>query len=151
MQASLGLHSDDSRLLRNRGGEIDAKNMKFRLRIYVTASRAAVVGYGAMAWTKGRIAGRRRYNKALLLCTFLAETDRPMNSPENPSPDDEVLCFCSGTKRGDIRRLFEQGMDLPAISQWSGALTGCGGCEWDIEVFLQELAEQRKSADPSKS
>lgn len=49
MQASLGLHSDDSRLLRNRGGEIDAKNMKFRLRIYVTASRAAAAGHGAMA------------------------------------------------------------------------------------------------------
>lgn len=67
-----------------------------------------------------------------------------MNS-ENAQPDDEVLCFCSGTKRRDIQRLFEQGMDLQAISSWTGALTGCGGCEWDIEVFLQELAQRRKT------
>ena len=60
------------------------------------------------------------------------------------APEDEVLCFCSGTKRRDIRRLFEQGMDRQEISSWTGALTGCGGCEWDIEVFLQELVEQQK-------
>ena len=65
-------------------------------------------------------------------------------SLENATPEDEVLCFCSGTKRRDIRRLFEQGMDRQEISSWTGALTGCGGCEWDIEVFLQELVEQQK-------
>ena len=80
----------------------------------------------------------QRYNEFLpdLHCCALMST-QPVPS------QDETLCFCSGTTRGDIQRLFEQGMDLQAISQWTGALTGCGGCEWDIEVFLKELAQQK--------
>jgi len=27
------------------------------------------------------------------------------------------------------------------ISNWSGAISGCGGCEWDIAQFLNVLAE----------
>lgn len=61
----------------------------------------------------------------------------------NADPEDGVMCHCSGTRRGYIQRLFEQGMDLNAISRWTGALSGCGGCEWDIAAFLKELAEQR--------
>lgn len=53
------------------------------------------------------------------------------------------MCLCSGTKRGCIQNLFEQGMDVQAISRWTGALSGCGGCEWDIGDFLKELAAQR--------
>jgi hypothetical protein len=33
-------------------------------------------------------------------------------------------------------------MDLQAISRWTGALSGCGGCEWDIADFMKELAER---------
>ena len=58
-----------------------------------------------------------------------------------PKLADEVLCSCSGTTRGYIQSLFEQGLDTVAISRRTGALSGCGGCEWDIEVFLKELAE----------
>jgi bacterioferritin-associated ferredoxin len=58
--------------------------------------------------------------------------------------DDEVMCMCSGTTRAKIRKLFNEGMDMEAISNWSGALSGCGGCEWDVEQFLKELAEQQK-------
>ncbi|MDH2918295.1 MAG: (2Fe-2S)-binding protein [Sideroxydans sp.] len=58
-------------------------------------------------------------------------------------PTDEVLCQCSGTRRGNIQNLFEQGLDIQAISRWTGALSGCGGCEWDIADFLKELAEQQ--------
>lgn len=57
---------------------------------------------------------------------------------------DEVMCHCSGTRRAYIQRLFEQGMDIEAISRWTGALSGCGGCEWDIADFLKVLAEQRR-------
>jgi NAD(P)H-nitrite reductase large subunit len=56
---------------------------------------------------------------------------------------DEVMCQCSGTKRSEIMRLFEQGMDMDAISRWTGALSGCGGCEWDIADILKSLAEIR--------
>ena len=54
---------------------------------------------------------------------------------------DQVMCTCSGTTRGKIYDLFMQGKDLEAISQYSGALSGCGGCEWDIGEFVKALAE----------
>lgn len=56
------------------------------------------------------------------------------------------MCDCSGTTRGNIQRLFEQGMDMDAISRWSGAISGCGGCEWDIAQLLKELSEQQKNS-----
>jgi len=64
----------------------------------------------------------------------------------NTNPEDEVMCQCSGTRRSNIRTLFEQGMDIDAISRWTGALSGCGGCEWDIAEFLQALGEQKKNS-----
>jgi bacterioferritin-associated ferredoxin len=64
---------------------------------------------------------------------------------KNATPEDEVMCACSGTRRSNIQSLFEQGMDMEAISRWTGALSGCGGCEWDIAEFLKNLEEQKKS------
>lgn len=61
---------------------------------------------------------------------------------------DEVMCMCSGTTRGKIQKLFEQGMDADAISRYSGALSGCGACEWDVTEFLRELAEQKVKSQP---
>lgn len=61
----------------------------------------------------------------------------------NSDPADEVMCHCSGTKRSTIQALFNRGMNLDEISRWTGALSGCGGCEWDIAPFLQELAERQ--------
>lgn len=60
----------------------------------------------------------------------------------NQNPADEVMCECSGTTRHKIQSLFEQGMDIEAISQWTGVNTGCGGCEWDIAQFLNDLKKQ---------
>jgi bacterioferritin-associated ferredoxin len=64
-------------------------------------------------------------------------------------PAKEVLCSCSGTTRGMVYDLVMQGKDLDAISRYSGALTGCGGCEWDMTEFVNgltaELAEQSKT------
>ncbi len=64
-----------------------------------------------------------------------------MNDAE---PADEVMCHCSGTRRNNIQKLFEQGMDINAISRWTGALSGCGGCEWDIAQFLKDITELKK-------
>ncbi|MEI7843839.1 MAG: (2Fe-2S)-binding protein [Gallionellaceae bacterium] len=68
-----------------------------------------------------------------------------MSSDESNTSIDAVMCHCSGTKRGNIQSLFEQGLDVDAISRWTGALSGCGGCEWDIAEFLKELAEQQNA------
>lgn len=54
----------------------------------------------------------------------------------------EVMCSCSGTTRGEIQRLFHEGLDQDAISRRTGALSGCAGCEWDVAEFLKTLAEQ---------
>ena len=71
-------------------------------------------------------------------------------SSEHDSPDDEVMCMCSGTTRGQIRTMFMNGLDTEAISRKSGALSGCGGCEWDIGAFLQELAAEASGEHPAE-
>jgi bacterioferritin-associated ferredoxin len=67
-----------------------------------------------------------------------------MNMKQTDSAD-EIMCPCSGTTRGNIQRLFEQGLDMDAISRKTGALSGCGGCEWDIAQLLKDLAGQQGS------
>jgi NAD(P)H-nitrite reductase large subunit len=62
------------------------------------------------------------------------------SSDNDDSRDDEVMCDCSGTTRGTIVRLCREGLDLDAISRKTGALTGCGGCEWDIGELVQDLS-----------
>lgn len=75
-----------------------------------------------------------------------------MSSDESTQAEDLVMCHCSGTKRDNIKNLFEQGMDINAISRWTGALSGCGGCEWDIADFLKELAEQQNAqSEPTRA
>lgn len=55
---------------------------------------------------------------------------------------DEVICDCSGTTRGKIISLIEQGIiDPDTLSRKTGALSGCGSCEWDIETILDETLE----------
>ena len=57
---------------------------------------------------------------------------------------DEILCDCSGTTRKKIESLVEQGIDtLDAISRKTGAISGCGSCEWDIADFLTEQAKEK--------
>lgn len=60
---------------------------------------------------------------------------------DHQQADDEILCPCSGTTKGQIKILFEQGKDIEAISRWTGAISGCGGCEWDIAEYLEMLAK----------
>lgn len=63
-------------------------------------------------------------------------------SNNNNAPDrvDEVICDCSGTTRGKIISLVEQGIvDTDTISRKTGAISGCGSCEYNIENLLDEL------------
>lgn len=68
---------------------------------------------------------------------------------KKPIPTDEVICHCSGTCRDVVQSLFEQGMDMATISSWTGALSGCGGCEWDIAELLKQLAEKKQATSPA--
>jgi NAD(P)H-nitrite reductase large subunit len=56
-----------------------------------------------------------------------------LNSPE------EIICPCSGTTRGKVISLFQAGFDAETVSRKTGALSGCGGCEWDIAQIKEEL------------
>lgn len=69
----------------------------------------------------------------------------PSMNTKNANPADEIMCECSGTTREKIQNLFEQGMDIDAISSWTGAISGCGGCEWDIAQFLNDLTAQQNA------
>ena len=53
--------------------------------------------------------------------------------------DDEVICHCSGTTKAKIKQLIEKGCDdLDQISRASGAASGCGSCDVDIENLCAE-------------
>lgn len=55
---------------------------------------------------------------------------------------DEVICDCTGTTRGKILALIEQGaVDVDTISRKTGTMTGCGSCEWDVEAILDEATD----------
>ncbi len=60
----------------------------------------------------------------------------------NINSPDEILCPCSGTTRGQIEKLLNEGLDLDAISRRTGALSGCSGCEWDVAEFVRKLGEK---------
>lgn len=62
-------------------------------------------------------------------------------SADADDPANDIMCECSGTTRGKIYDLHMQGMSIDEISNWTGAKTGCGGCEWEIEAFIKALAE----------
>jgi NAD(P)H-nitrite reductase large subunit len=63
--------------------------------------------------------------------------DNQNNTNENI---DEVICDCSGTTRGKIISLVEQGIvDSDTISRKTGAISGCGSCDHEIEMLLDEL------------
>jgi bacterioferritin-associated ferredoxin len=62
---------------------------------------------------------------------------------KNNNLDDEIMCSCSGTTRGEIVSMFKQGLDMNAISRRTGALSGCAGCEWDVAQFLKALADTK--------
>ena len=69
----------------------------------------------------------------------------------NDDLEDKVICSCSGTKRSRIEALFKKGYDIDAISQWTGAISGCGGCEWDISGLLIALTKEAELADNTQS
>jgi bacterioferritin-associated ferredoxin len=52
---------------------------------------------------------------------------------------DEVLCICSGTTKRKVLQLIDNGVDtLDGISRKTGAHSGCGGCEYELELIIEE-------------
>ena len=66
-------------------------------------------------------------------------------STENDLSADEVICDCTGTTYRKVQKLYEEGFDLDAICRKTGARSGCGGCEWEIEEFVQVITHLNKN------
>lgn len=48
-----------------------------------------------------------------------------------------VICCCSGTTAEQIQTLIGEGVvDMDRISRITGAASGCGGCEFDLQQLL---------------
>ncbi|MVF24034.1 (2Fe-2S)-binding protein [Methylocaldum sp. RMAD-M] len=59
----------------------------------------------------------------------------------HPDQKKNVICRCSGTTTGQIKRLVDKGVnDLDSISRATGACSGCGACDTDILALLAEYA-----------
>lgn len=57
----------------------------------------------------------------------------------------DVICFCTGTTKAQIKELINNGMDTVAkIANQTGAGTGCGSCD----VLIMELLAQERRATP---
>ena len=50
---------------------------------------------------------------------------------------DEAVCICSGTTKRRIIELIIEGHDLDIVSRKTGAYSGCGACEYDLEVLFK--------------
>lgn len=60
-------------------------------------------------------------------------------SEQDLSADNEVICYCSGTQKQEIQKLIAQGeRDMERISRITGALSGCGGCEFEMKQLLKQ-------------
>jgi bacterioferritin-associated ferredoxin len=50
---------------------------------------------------------------------------------------EDVICYCSGTTKEQIKTLMAQGInELDTISRETGACSGCGACDVEIINFL---------------
>lgn len=60
----------------------------------------------------------------------------------NANTESDVLCYCSGTTATQIKSLLKEGVvDMERISRITGAASGCGGCEFN----LQDLVENHQN------
>lgn len=57
--------------------------------------------------------------------------------------ENDVICYCSGTTAQQIKKLIDEGVaDLERISRITGAASGCGGCEFELQQLLNEHTQE---------
>lgn len=57
---------------------------------------------------------------------------------------DEIVCRCSGTTTEQVIKLLEKGVaDLDGISRATGACSGCGACDSDIQALIDQFSQSR--------
>ena len=56
-----------------------------------------------------------------------------------PTKQEECLCYCSGTTRANVEALIANGVDtIEKIANETGATTGCGACDYLVMELLAE-------------
>ena len=60
---------------------------------------------------------------------------------------EEIICACSGTTKAKVQSLISQGFDIDIISRKTGAVSGCGGCEWDIAELIRLFSKVNDQID----
>ena len=61
-----------------------------------------------------------------------------MTNPESDRKKD-VICVCSGTTTAQIKKQIDKGIiDLEGISRATGACSGCGACDTDVQALIAE-------------
>ena len=64
-----------------------------------------------------------------------------MNSSDSSSPQETVICTCTGTSKEKIEQLIAKGADtLDKIESATGANTGCGSCD----ILILELLDKKQ-------
>jgi len=55
--------------------------------------------------------------------------------------DNETICNCMGVTRGEIIQAIKENKltTVEEVGDATGAGTGCGGCQPDIEEILKEI------------
>lgn len=65
------------------------------------------------------------------------DIDRIM-APMDEVDEEMVVCACSGTRLSQLKKRFADGLTtLEELSDATGVVSGCGGCEWDIGDLLK--------------
>ncbi len=62
----------------------------------------------------------------------------------NEQSEQEIICDCTGTTKLKILSLIEQDADLDKITSATGAATGCGSCDVDIENLITEHSPSKE-------
>jgi len=61
---------------------------------------------------------------------------------DDDSDLDETVCICSGTTKRRVVELIEAGCDLETVTRKTGAYSGCGGCEYELEQLFEQHSAQ---------
>jgi bacterioferritin-associated ferredoxin len=64
----------------------------------------------------------------------------PMHPPE-------VICSCTLATYGQVHKLAQQNLSFEDIVRRSGACSGCGSCQFEIEELMEEVGSKVAPAD----
>ncbi|MDA0183889.1 molybdopterin-dependent oxidoreductase [Solirubrobacter phytolaccae] len=103
--------------------------------------RKLVLRDGALAGATllGDVGDARKLRSLIASGEAVPEDLLATGGPATDEPSDHLVCSCQVVSRGEIvTAIRERGLKtVEAVSEATGAATGCGGCRPDVEVLLK--------------